>query len=187
MNCQKCGKNEVNFHYSSNVNGCRTEMHLCSACAAESGYDINKMLDPAGLSDTAGLFGSGQLSDFILPIRSLGGFIPMAIPMLRSAGAFPFTTQSNTGMMEQATPCGCSGTGAKELNIEVDEDMKHRRELNALMRIAVANEEFEKAAELRDKIKALEAKITETIGSPGTEGTKKCDSETTTQDSPTAQ
>ena len=36
--------------------------------------------------------------------------------------------------------------------------MNERRELNMQMRIAVEKEDFEKAAELRDKIKALEVK-----------------------------
>jgi len=172
MKCQKCGINEVSFHHSSIVNGCVTETHLCSKCAAESGYDIEKIFDIGGIFDE------------MFPMRGFGGFMPVAIPVLNANTMFPFTTHPLAGMIEQGTThkCGCGGSAAADADVEVDEEMKMRRELNAQMRVAVANEEFEKAAELRDKIRAMEANGTQEAGR-----TEKCDSETTTQDSPTAQ
>ena len=38
MRCYKCGKAEVNFHFTSNINGRRAEMYLCADCAAKSEY-----------------------------------------------------------------------------------------------------------------------------------------------------
>ena len=178
MKCQKCGINEVSFHHSSNVNGCVTETHLCSKCAAESGFDLEKIFD------------FGSIFDGMFPVRSLGGFMQVAIPMLSADSMFPFTMRPLTSMIEQGTSheCGCGGSAMREANIEVDEEMKMRRELNAQMRVAVANEEFEKAAELRDKIRALEsADAQQTCGMSDTGRKEQCDSETTTQDSPTAQ
>jgi len=167
MKCQKCGKNEVNFHYSSNVNGCVAETHLCSQCATESGYDIGKIFDV------------GNFFDGMVKMRNgINGFMPMAIPVVQANTFLPFTIQPRAGMIDNGVPCdcGCAATKSGEMNIEVDETMKMRRELNAQMRAAVEKEEFETAAELRDKIKELEA------------GRKmKCDSETTSQDSPAAQ
>ena len=179
MKCQNCGKNEVNFHYSSNINGCVTETHLCSQCAAESGYDIEQM------------FEIGSVFEGILPMRSnVSGFIPMAIPMLGANSLFPFTKIPRRGMIGQGEPCTC-GCGQKEFinsNVEVDEIMSKRRQLNAEMREAVAKEEFEKAAQLRDKIKALEsAGAEQKSSSQEAERNEKCDSETTSQDSPAAQ
>jgi excinuclease UvrABC helicase subunit UvrB len=46
-----------------------------------------------------------------------------------------------------------------EKSQEIDEEMKKRREVNALkeeMRIAAENDDFEKAAQLRDELKKLE-------------------------------
>jgi len=153
MKCQKCEMNEVNFHYSSNVNGCVTEAYLCSNCAAESGY--------------------------LFPIRrGISGFMQMAVPMIQAGAMFPFTMRPGLGKIEQGSTCscGCGSSKTGETNVEVDEVMKERRELSAQMRAAVEKEEFEKAAELRDRIKELEA------------GRKmKCDSETTSQDSQPAQ
>ena len=179
MKCQKCGKNEVNFHYSSNINGCVTETHLCSQCAAESGYDIEQM------------FEMGNVFESMLPVRgNLSGFIPMAIPMIGANSLFPFTRTPRRGMIGQGEQCTC-GCGQKVINnsnVEVDEIMSLRRQLNAEMREAVEKEEFEKAAELRDKIKALESAGAEQKSSlQEAERNEKCDSETTSQDSPAAQ
>ena len=185
MKCQKCGNNEVNFHYSSNVNGSVTEAHLCSGCAMESGYDISKMFD----------LDFGNIFDNMLPIRNaISGFIPMAIPMINANSMFPFTMMPRRGMIEQgqrSSDCECSACGQSVLrnpNVEVDEIMSQRRQLNAQMQEAVAKEEFEKAAELRDKIRALESAGAQQSGSQQeAERTEKCDSETTSQDSPGAQ
>ncbi len=39
MKCEKCGKNEANYHFTSNINGVVTESHLCSRCAEKAGLD----------------------------------------------------------------------------------------------------------------------------------------------------
>ena len=196
MKCQKCGKNEVNFHYSSNVNGCVTETHLCTSCAAESGYNLGRMFD------LNSIFGHDTFSDLMFPMRGISGLLPVAVPVIQPSTMSPgqlfdlLTTQPGMSRISRGTPCkcGCGKTTVENASIEVDEEMSKRRELNAQMRIAVENEEFEKAAELRDKIKELEAnKTRETVNPPETDSfsdtgrSTKCDSETTSQDSPPAQ
>ena len=178
MKCQKCGKNEVNFHYSSNVNGNMTETHLCSQCAAESGFDIGQIFSQGQLVEFGQLFDLGTIFDGMFPVRGVSGFVPLAIPMMTTNQMSPFTMRPHAGMIEQDTSCacGCGKNMNEDPNYKVDEEMKLRRELNAQMRAAVEKEEFEKAAELRDKIKEIESGRMQ-----------KCDSETTTQDSPTAQ
>jgi len=146
MKCQKCGKNEVNFHYSSNVNGSITETNLCSVCASESGYDI------------------GQMFDSMFPIRGVSGFMPMAIPMMQANTLLPFIMEPRMGLgtapvhgQAGSCACGCTKSAPGEMDVEVDEKMIKRRELNMQMRAAVEKEDFETAAVLRDKIKELEA------------------------------
>jgi len=191
MKCQKCGTNEVNFHYSTNVNGCVAETHLCSKCAVESGYDLNKIFDREQTLDL------GTLFNRLFPARGgIEGFMPMAIPVFKSSAFFPITVQPQHDLpgQNEACNCGCETGEKRQTNIEIDEDMKIRRELNAQMRAAVEKEEFEKAAELRDKIKALEttaahravnAQVDYNTQEAG--GNVKCDSETTSQDSPAVQ
>ena len=146
MKCQKCGKNEVNFHYASNVNGSVTETYLCSVCASESGYDI------------------GQIFDSMFPIRGVSGFMPMTIPMMQTYAQLPFIMKPGMGIgmtpvhgQADSCACGCTKSAPGEMDVEVDEKMIKRRELNMQMRAAVEKEDFETAAKLRDKIKELEA------------------------------
>jgi len=163
MKCQKCGKSEVNFHYTSNVNGCVTETHLCSQCAAESGFDIGQMLDFGQINELGNIF------DGMFPMRGgVGGFMPLAIPVVQSNTMLPFTIQPHRGMIDHrnACDCGCGNSQTKVGTVEVDEEMSKRRELNALMRAAVEKEDFEKAAELRDQIKAIEAQTEKPVQEP---------------------
>jgi excinuclease UvrABC helicase subunit UvrB len=91
-------------------------------------------------------------------LSGFGGFMPIALPVMRANTFFPFTMQPGIGKIEQENTCGCGCEKAAqgETNVEVSDEMRERRELNMQMRVAVENEEFEKAAELRDKIKELE-------------------------------
>jgi len=172
MKCQNCGKNEANFHYSSNVNGSITETNLCSECAMQSGYDIESMFD------------LGTFFNEMLPMQTMhppfsgpgrvSGFMPMAIPVVSPDNMMPFKVNPN---MYPANPGGphMGGLHANSphanrvhprrrysdintrRNVEVDENMSKLRELNVELRIAIEKEEYERAAELRDQIKELKA------------------------------
>ncbi len=43
MLCEKCGKNHATTHIKTVVNGIVREYNLCSACAAQSGYGSNSI------------------------------------------------------------------------------------------------------------------------------------------------
>ena len=147
MKCQMCGKSEVNFHYSSSINGCVTETYLCSECAAKSGYDLGS------------LFGSGSLFDNVFPIFSgHNGLLPMAIPLMGYNAPLQAVVMPRigAGMQNRACGCGCEPNSTEPPATEVDEDMKKRRELSMQMRKAAEDEDFEKAAELRDKLKEMD-------------------------------
>ncbi|MEF9971390.1 MAG: hypothetical protein RR731_03655, partial [Oscillospiraceae bacterium] len=64
MKCEKCG-NEATFHYQSNINGEKTEVHFCTECAKAEGFGDMLSYRPRMFS---GLFGStmgGLMSDFM--------------------------------------------------------------------------------------------------------------------------
>jgi protein arginine kinase activator len=152
MKCQNCGRKEINFHYSSNINGCVTETHLCSECAAKSGYDIEQLFD------------TGSIFDRFFPIiNGRGGFLPVTIPLMGYNMVSPFALRPYTGRRIKASTCDCGlETKTEEKTTEaqtanVDDDMRKRRELYAQMRAAADNEEFEKAAGIRDEIRKLES------------------------------
>lgn len=45
MLCEKCGKNHATTHIKTVVNGIVREYNLCSECAAKSGYGSNSITD----------------------------------------------------------------------------------------------------------------------------------------------
>ena len=151
MKCQNCGKNQINFHYSSNINGCVTERYLCSECANSEG-DIAELLN-SGIYDN--MFGScGEAFGFIAP--SFGFFNAHNQFAARpQVGILP-----KTGACCTETDC-CStesGVCCKDAPV-IDSDMQKRRELNIMrerLRTAIENEDFEKAALLRDSINTFE-------------------------------
>ena len=153
MKCEHCGKNEVAFIYRSNINGHVEEKHLCGECAEKLGY--SKRLEAHGqrmIRDffTGGLWNDRLLEDFFAPAGRR--WLPedpfedvfRAMPALQTA---PKTAQQPPAQ--------------EELLAKEERDRFSRlRQLNAL-RIekeqAVREENFERAAQLRDRIKELEA------------------------------
>ena len=154
MKCDKCG-NEASFFYSSNVNGRRTERHLCADCARAEGFGNALDYDPMGgmrnmfdsfFEDFGGFFGGGRS---LLPAFDLFGS-PMRSMMTRSAprvnlvvGSPEQTVQSAGGVIPEADAA----------------DIRARREKGALrhqLDEAVKAEDFERAAQLRDQLRALE-------------------------------
>ena len=154
MKCENCGKNEVTFVYQSNINGHVEEKHLCSECAEKLGYTqrINAH-SPRMMQNFFGrgsLFGSSFFNDFFSP--SLMG------RMLED----PFDDFFADMPALSAAPARQQETKKEEDLVEKEEQSRfsYLRQLNALkveMKKAVHQENFERAAELRDQIHKLEA------------------------------
>jgi len=139
MNCQHCGAANASYHYRSNINGTVTEQHLCAAC-------VQSMESPMGaLADFFGenLFGNG-----------LGG------RRQRPQGVFfvPFAPEV-PGLIQPSVPTPELEPNELAIPAEADDGLKHRRQVNQLrqeMETAIAAENFERAAELRDEIRRLD-------------------------------
>ena len=149
MKCQKCNQNEVNFFYSSSVNGAVTETRLCSDCASGAGYDIINLFDVNSMFEQfMPVFGRPMFPSGLMP-----RFAPM------SATPYPQLAMASRGVPAvESSGCNCGNGAANQCANkaeEIDDKMAQRRELNMQMRAAVEKEEFEKAAQLRDRIKEL--------------------------------
>lgn len=147
MKCEKCGHNEASVHYTSNINGAVTEANLCQACAKEQGITYGSVFG----GTPAGMFGN-MLNGFSMPsfdmMRSGYGLIFPAM-MMQIPGAAGMYGQP----MQGVAPSG------RAASISADDSIKRRREINMLreeMNKAAAAEDFEKAAEIRDRIKVME-------------------------------
>ena len=153
MKCENCGKNEVTFIYQSNINGQFTEKHLCSECAEKLGLSRKVMRYTGGL--LPGLFNDDPFEE-MLPVNSIIAAFRRASRMLED----PFDDLF-AGRPALGTPEALQEPKQEPLLNQDDEnEFAKSRRLNALrveMQQAVRQENFERAAELRDQIRALEA------------------------------
>ncbi len=146
MKCQNCGKYEATCHYTSNINGKISEQHLCSECAAGAGWGETMFVDADRIfNNVFGGFGSFfGTPRYAIPTWGLGFRMP-ALLISRAAAETEDRAEPTIPQAEKTT--------------QPDPEMMKRREINALreqMRISSEAEDFEKAAEIRDKLRGLE-------------------------------
>lgn len=169
MKCQKCNKNEANTHVKRVINGEFEEYHLCSECAKEMGY-----------SNVFSDFTSSFADDF----NSLfGSFFENALPARTQATrcetcGTTYNDIASTGMMgcancydifsDRILPTirrihgNTTHMGKNSISYRKVEDKPEDKtqdeltKLKAELDTAIKNQEFEKAAVLRDKIKEKE-------------------------------
>ena len=165
MLCQNCGKNEATTHIKQIINGDMAESHLCSECASHLGY--SDMFSGFGLNLSE--FFGGFLGDIKTPI---------------SAGKSPRCPKCGTSFDEIGRDgrVGCSDcyrtfydrllpsiqrihgkikhsgktAFAAPAQPKVETKEEKIEKLKAEMNDAVAKQDFENAAKIRDEIKALE-------------------------------
>ena len=155
MKCENCGKNEVTFVYQSNINGKVTEKHLCSECAEKLGYTQQIVAHSRSMMQNffgGSLLGNGVFDDFFSPMPSLMGRM-LEDPFDDFFADMPALGAAPAKQEEQ-----------KKEDDLVDREEQGRfaylRQMNALkmeMKKAVHQENFERAAELRDEIHKLES------------------------------
>lgn len=156
MKCNKCGNNNATFHYRANINGQTSETHLCAECAQQAGFNEERLFGGGMFGNS--MFGGGMFdSMFSDAYRSF----------LAPAGRGFFSDFDRFMMPVVAIPrlemiVRSDEEAQKEkVTATPDAELSKRRELNALreqLKSAVEAEEFEKAAELRDKIREFEKK-----------------------------
>lgn len=162
MLCQNCGKKEATSHFKRIINGEKTESHLCADCAASMGYDT--MFSSFGLS-FGDLFSSflgdipvSRLSSKVLRCEKCGcSFDDIAKnAMVGCADCYKTFYDKLEPTIKRihgnTNHCGKVPQGAGE---EVKTAHKIT-ELKAQLNRAIDEQNFERAAQLRDEIKALE-------------------------------
>ena len=160
MKCEHCGKNEVTFVYQSNINGKVTEKHLCSECAEKLGYTQKIAAHNQRMMQNffgGSLFGNNFFDDFFSPMPGLMGRMNRMLedPFDDFFADMPALGAGPVQQQEQANQRQDDLVGKEEQS-----RFAYLRQMNALkmeMKKAVHQENFERAAELRDQIHQLEA------------------------------
>ena len=146
MKCENCGRNEANFVYRSSINGRTEEHHLCQACAEKLGYTRRFFDQRQSVMDS--FFGNNS---FFSSMPSLMG------RMLES----PFDDFFDEMPAIGAAPVQEVQKERKDnlMSCEDQSRFSYLRQMNALkhaQKKAIHEEDFERAAELRDEIHKLE-------------------------------
>ena len=164
MQCQICSKNDATIHLTEISDGVRSEMHICEQCAAEQGVAVKSQLP---LNELLSNLLSSQPSDeqMLDPSQkkiscphcgfTLEEFQKEAI--LGCPHDYEIFEKSLSPLIAKAhnnktTHCG-------NIPSKTPQDTKNQIELLNLqqqLNDAVATENYETAAELRDKINLLE-------------------------------
>ena len=165
MKCQKCGANNANTHIKTIINGEFKEYDLCSECAHKMG-NTNVFADME--NDFSNLLGSFFTN--VLPARTQATrceFCGSTYPEIAKTGQVGcancytlFADQlypSIRRMHGNTTHCGKNSgktvKAAKPAEMTKEEKIK---DLQAQLDAAVKEQNFERAAELRDQIKEME-------------------------------
>ena len=159
MNCEKCHKNHATYHLTAIENGNKREAHLCEECARQAGLGMKfnfTMSDILGtLVETKIPKGGGlrcpecgiTFADFKAKARlgCANDYEVFKTELLKLLEKVHGAT-SHTGK----TPNTVDATVRKE-----NELIRLKRDLDSM----VKSENFEKAAEIRDRIKSLETEL----------------------------
>ena len=164
MQCQICTKHPATIHLTEITEGVRKEMHICETCAAEQGItsqsqmSINELLGSllAAQPSDDELFGASETTPscpdcgFTLDRLRHDGTLgcPRDYEVFEHALA-PLIARVHNGA---TTHCGKIPAGAPD-------EMKKQMKLASLrqqLEAAVRNEDYERAAQLRDEISQFE-------------------------------
>lgn len=156
MKCEKCNEKEATFYYSCNINGKKTERHLCPDCARAEGFGKVMDYDPVSSFEREM---DRMFSGFFSPARALMSDFGFFGSPMRSimAPAFP-EVNILVGSPQEKTAENLSETESR-IPDDAGAEIKAKREIEGLrhqLDEAVRTENFEKAIELRDKLRQLE-------------------------------
>lgn len=180
MICQRCGKNNAEIYYKQTVNGKSEEYALCSHCAEELKKTGKLDMKIPSLFDD---FGFGMGGKGLLGLEEMFGLPASSTVRARAEKKRCTLCSSTFDDLVKSGRVGCSEcykVFADELknsieaihgkavyvgrNVQKEENKETKKEtaedkisvLKRELEKAISEQEFERAAELRDEIKALE-------------------------------
>lgn len=167
MICERCHERPATVHVTKIINGEKTGYHLCELCAKEQGevfnpfvagnaFDFNKLL--SGLLNMESSPGYAATQPAQLRCSSCG----MTYNQFTQLGRFgcPDCYENFSSRLEpllRRIQTGTAHTG--KVPVKSGEALQQKRKLETLRRElakAVASEQFERAAEIRDQIRLLD-------------------------------
>lgn len=169
MQCQECGNNPANLHFTKIVNGEKTEFHLCESCARDkgdvlpgttNGFSIHNLIsgllnfdpqfkNPVGVS--AKPLHCEECGLSYAQFSKMGRFGCSSCYKYFQDKLDPLLRRIHGNTVHVGKVPARSGS-----------DIQTRREIERLkaeLQMCISREEFERAASLRDRIRKLENKV----------------------------
>lgn len=169
MECQECHERPATLHFTTVVNGKKTEIYVCEVCAKEKGYMAYEEDGYSLHNLLSGLFNFPQVSDQqsnaapatqVKQCRKCG----MTYNQFKRAGKFgcaecyqtfaehlnPILRRVHSGNTKHR------GKIPKRTGSGIEQKQKLEKLKQQLAKL-VENQEFEQAAKIRDEIRALES------------------------------
>ncbi|MEL7648247.1 MAG: UvrB/UvrC motif-containing protein [Sedimentibacter sp.] len=162
MLCDECGKNEAKVHVTQIINGKKSENHLCEECAKKNQAILNSNFSMENLFSA--MLNNAFSTTAYIPVKGcdicgmtyeefkktgkfgcshcIGTFKPKLMPVVKSIQGYD--------VHRGKIPKRAGGTYKVQKDIE-----RLRNELKT----AIEQEEYERAANLRDEIRGLENNI----------------------------
>lgn len=168
MKCQECGERQATVHFTKIINGQKSEVHLCESCAREKGdswgsgmppnFSINQLLSGLLNFDTSTI---KQSEPEVARCKTCG----LSLAQFNQVGRFgcPDCYDSFRPKLEPLLRrIHGSSTHRGKVPVRSGARILRRKEITDLksqLTQAVSNENFERAAQLRDQIRMLENQL----------------------------
>lgn len=160
MLCEQCNQNQATIHLTRVINGQRSEMNLCAECAKECGAfalgEISNLL--SGLLD-----GSGERAQSASELRC--SRCGLAFSQFKQTGMLG-CAQCYVDFRKQLQPVLQRIHGRLQhegrIPVTAGEGLQLRRKIEGKrreMQSAIDQEEFERAAKLRDELRSLQSTL----------------------------
>jgi protein arginine kinase activator len=164
MLCEKCQKNTAVVHMQQIVNGIKTEIHLCPACSlamVEIPVSFEKMLQGV-LDSILSMTGNAAEDKESVEAEAACKSCGMTYSMFKSGGKIgcadcyrTFSNEIEALLKNVQGSVRHEGKFPKRVGVMFRQKREADR-LRVLLKKAIDEENFEEAANLRDKIKVME-------------------------------
>lgn len=170
MLCQECGDKKATIYVTKIINGVKTELHLCEKCAQEKG-DMEFSFEPKfSLQNfVAGFLGETGVAPQKKPLQPTKVQCPqcgLTFAQFRQIGRFGCSNCYSAMGEENLHPLFRRIHGSinhqGKMPKKVGGTTRAKREIEKLkqeLQQCIQSEEYEKAAQIRDKIRALEQEL----------------------------
>jgi protein arginine kinase activator len=160
MNCEKCHKNHATIHLTAIEGGLKKEAHLCDECARQTGVHLKYNFS---ISDLLGGLMEPTKSPKVSQIRCPEcGITYSEFKTKARLGCANDYEVFRSELLRLLEKIHGSTQHAGKTPHTVDAHVRKENELIRLKRdldSVVKSEDFEKAAEIRDRIKTLELEL----------------------------